>query len=64
LDLGEKPGRTLVRFDGFSKSLFQNQPGFGTSSVIRIYKVYHISGCFEKVFARYFLNLAFKNRRN
>jgi hypothetical protein len=32
LNLGEKPGRTLVRFDRFFQELVQNQPGFGTSS--------------------------------
>ncbi|MDR1353056.1 MAG: hypothetical protein LBK05_07225, partial [Treponema sp.] len=32
LDLGEKPGRTLVRFDRFFQEPGQNQPGFGTGS--------------------------------
>jgi hypothetical protein len=37
LNLGEKPGRTLVRFDRFFQELVQNQPGFGTSSVICLF---------------------------
>jgi hypothetical protein len=32
LNLLEKAGRTLVRFDRFFKSISQNQPGFGKCS--------------------------------